>query len=219
MPRPRRRHPAPRAALTLAAALLIGAGPQALAQDTDDPRLAVPLAPEIAKALRAEMRDHMSTLDDIIYELAVGNVQAAADIADLRLDFGHHMWQALEEQGLDPDQILAMKKAMQDAGRALGQGRGQGMGQGQGAGQGQGGGQGRGMGLGRYMPDDFRAMGQSFHAAGGRFVDAARSVDTPASPEDMGRVLAALQEVTGVCRACHDTFRVVVIDPDDGAAR
>jgi cytochrome c556 len=35
----------------------------------------------------------------------------------------------------------------------------------------------------------------------------------------MGRVLAALQEVTGVCRACHDTFRVVVIDPDDADAR
>lgn len=167
-----------------------------------DPRRVVELSAEVADAFLEEMRDHMRTLDDIMMALADADFKEVATIADLRLDFGHAMWQSMADQGVDPDQILAMKQAMRERGFGPGQGQGQRQGGGPGAGGGRG--------MGRFMPDDFRAMGQGFHAAGAELADVARDMPADPAPTDYARILEAVRAVTAQCRACHDVFRVVV---------
>jgi len=183
----------------VALALCIGSAP-AWAQQVEDPRTVITLPAPIAEAFRAEMHGHMRSLDDVLYELADGNYEGAANIADVHWDFGHRVWEALEEQGLSPDAIAQRKAEMRAAMEAAGMPMGQGMGMGQG----------QGMGFGRFMPDAFRTMGQGFHAAGQRFTEQARAMgDSPDAAAVTG-LLSTLQEVTGYCRACHDTFRIVV---------
>lgn len=58
----------------------------------------------------------------------------------------------------------------------------------------------RGQGPGRYMPDAMRQMGWNMHGAASRFAKVAKEGDTAKS-------LAALQEVTASCVACHMSYR------------
>jgi len=169
----------------------------------------VTLPAPIAEAFRAEMRGHMRSLDDILYALSDGDYAEAANVADLRWDFGHRMWEALADQGVSAEEIAQRKAQMREAMRASGMTPGQGMGMGGGAGQGMGMGMGGGMGLGRFMPEAIRTMGQGFHQAGQRFAAAARAMGDDPTLEDQRALLGTLQEVTTYCRACHDTFRVV----------
>lgn len=187
-----------------ALALCIGSAP-AGAQQFEDPRTVITLPAPIAEAFRAEMRGHMRSLDDVLYELADGNYDAAANIADVHWDFGHRVWQALEEQGLSLEEIAQRKAEMRAAMEAAGMP----MGPGQGASPGMGAGMGQGMGFGRFMPDAFRSMGQGFHAAGQRFAKQARAMGDSPDAAAVTALLSNLQEVTGYCRACHDTFRIV----------
>lgn len=58
-----------------------------------------------------------------------------------------------------------------------------------------------GMGPGRFMPPEMRAFGMAMHQASSRFAKIAEQGDLQAS-------VAALQEVTATCVACHYTYRV-----------
>lgn len=58
----------------------------------------------------------------------------------------------------------------------------------------------RGQGPGRFMPDTMRQMGWNMHDASTEFAKAAKSGDRAKS-------LAALQQVTSSCVACHMSFR------------
>jgi hypothetical protein len=160
----------------------------------EDLRQAVTLPENIKANFLAEMRGHMGNLDDILTALSENDFKEAADIADIKMDFGHMMWQGMSEQGMSPEQIMAMKKKMKGMGRMHGQGAGQG--------------QGAGAGMGRFMPEDFRAMGQGFHQAASEFAIKARAAGSKPSAQDFGIVLGALEEVTAVCRGCHDAFRI-----------
>ncbi len=165
---------------------------EAAAQPVDD-RLVVEVPPEIVLGIRAEMRQHMDTLDDLMVALAVADFAAAADIAEVRMTVGHRMWERMRDAGASPDEIRELRERMEAAEIGPGSRRGAGMG---------GGG-----GYGRYVPDDFRAMGMAFHQAAADFAVVARSVDDPPTAEDYAQVLEALQVVTSSCRGCHATWR------------
>lgn len=58
----------------------------------------------------------------------------------------------------------------------------------------------RGQGPGRFMPDTMRQMGWNMHDAATEFAKVAKE-------GDQIKALAALQQVTSSCVACHMTFR------------
>ena len=58
----------------------------------------------------------------------------------------------------------------------------------------------RGQGPGRFMPDTMRQMGWNMHDAADAFAKTAREGNLPKS-------LAALQQLTSSCVACHMSFR------------
>ena len=179
---------------------LVAASILAVPARAADEREVVTLPPEVKDAFLTEMRDHMTNLNDIVSALTEGDFRQAADIADLRMDFGHRMWGALEQQGMSAEEILAMKARMKAAGMAQGQGRGQGGGQGMGGG--------RGHGMGRHMPPEFRAMGRAFHEAAGDFAAAARAAGEPPGLADYESVMDGLQSLTANCLGCHETYRI-----------
>ena len=163
-----------------------------------DDRTPVKLPLEIKSSFMAEMRTHMGNLDDILAALAEGDFEEAANIADLKMDFGHRMWESMLDGDMTAEQVLAMKKAMQSKGMAMGQGGDMGHRMGQGMGK----------GMGRFMPDDFRAMGAVFHEAASAFAKRARAAASPPSAVDYKETTEALQTVTSSCRGCHDAFRI-----------
>ncbi|MCW9002061.1 MAG: cytochrome c [Rhodospirillales bacterium] len=162
--------------------------------NAEDVRQGIKLDPQIKEQFLAEMRGHMASLDDIVAAISTGDFAEAAQVADIRLDYGHRMWGAMEEEGATPEQIAAMKERMKSAG--MGPGRGQGMGMG------------GGMGFGRYMPPEFRQMGFSMHDASQKLVAALKASAKPPVANDYANVLSALSELTGSCRGCHDAFRI-----------
>lgn len=197
------------------ALLLTGfAEPYTQASAAEDPRTAITLPADTAADFLAEMRVHMANLDDIVAALAENDFKQAARIAELRMTMGHHRWAAMEERGATDAEIAAARenfkkryathRAQMRSGQGMEQGTGQGMGRGAGMGAGMG------PGIGRFMPEDFWAMGNSFHEAAEVFAETAKSVSAPAKPYDYTEVLEQLQEVTAACRACHDAFRVEV---------
>lgn len=58
----------------------------------------------------------------------------------------------------------------------------------------------RGQGPGRFMPDTMRQMGWNMHDAASEFAKEAKS-------GDQAKSLAALQQLTSSCVACHMSFR------------
>lgn len=58
----------------------------------------------------------------------------------------------------------------------------------------------RGQGPGRFMPDTMRQMGWNMHGAASEFAKVAKTGDKT-------KALAALQQVTVSCVACHMAFR------------
>lgn len=175
----------------------------------EDPRAAVSLPADVAAAFLAEMRTHMANLDDVVAALAEEDFKTAASIAELQMTQGHHRWATMAENGASDEEIAAAKARFK-AKRAARNGQmGAGSGQGKGMGGGSGG-MGMGPGFGRYMPEGFRAMGDSFHEAAESFAATARSLANPAGREDYRSVLEGLQEVTSACRACHDAYRIEV---------
>lgn len=58
----------------------------------------------------------------------------------------------------------------------------------------------RGQGPGRFMPDTMRQMGWNMHDAASEFAKMAKS-------GDQAKSLAALQQLTSSCVACHMSFR------------
>ncbi len=155
-----------------------------------DDRTPVTLPPEIKARFLAEMRGHMGNLDDILSALAEGNFNEAADVAAIHMDFGHSVWGGMMEEGMSADQAIQMKEMMRSQGMGMGQG------------------QGMGKGMGRFMPEDFRAMGGSFHEAAAVFATRARAAAARPTVKDYRETTEALQEVTAACRGCHEVFRV-----------
>ena len=92
------------------------------ARAEEDLREAVTLPPEVKDAFLAEMRGHMGNLDDILLAIAEGDFKAAADIADITMDFGHRMWEGQRHGGQGSGQGRGFGRFMPEAFRAMGQG-------------------------------------------------------------------------------------------------
>lgn len=56
---------------------------------------------------------------------------------------------------------------------------------------------------GRFMPNEMHAIGRGSHVAASDFAKLANE----AGPNDLPKLLAALQNVTGACIACHRGYR------------
>jgi len=152
----------------------------------EDTREAIVLPDQVKEQFRAEMREDMARLDEIIAALAEGAFGEAADVADINLTLGHKMWRRMAAEGATMKEIVAAREEMRQQGM-LGKGL---------------------HGIGRFMPEHFRAMGVTMHEAAEEFATNARKAAKPPTAEDYARVLENLQAMTGVCRACHETFRV-----------
>jgi cytochrome c556 len=72
----------PRLAWGLAAALLLSAAP---ARADEDPREPVPLPEMMQRHMLSNMRDHLAALDDILRQMAAGELDQAAQVAEARL--------------------------------------------------------------------------------------------------------------------------------------
>jgi hypothetical protein len=184
--------------LVFAAVFLLAAG-AGHAQPSEDPRRVIELPPEVAAQLRAEMRDHMDTLDELVGAVATGGFDRAAEIADTRMQMGHRLNERLQAAGYSDAEIRAFREAMKAQGWEPGRGL---------RGEGPASGVAGGTGPGRFVPDDFRAMGQAFHQAAREFAATAREVGDPPTVADYENVLSALQFVTSTCRSCHATYRL-----------
>ena len=178
--------------------LVVTAG-LAHAQPADDPRRVIELPPAVASELRAEMRDHMDTLDALVGAVAMGEFDRAAEIAETRMRMGHRLDERLAAQGYSEAEIEAFRETLKERGWEPGRGL---------RGEGPASGIAGGMGPGRFVPDDFRAMGRTFHQAAQEFAATARDVGDAPTVADYEEVLAAMQFVTATCRSCHATYRL-----------
>jgi len=186
------------AALVVAAVAVLTAA-LAGAEPVNDPRRVIELPPAVADQLRAEMRDHMDNLDDLVGAVAAGDFADAAEIARTRMRMGHRLDERLADAGYSKTEIEAFRRALRQQGWEPGRGFG---------GAGPASGIAGAMGPGRYVPDEFRAMGRTFHQAAQDFAATADTVGEPPTVEDYENVLSALQFVTSTCRSCHATWRL-----------
>ena len=177
----------------IAVFLLLMPQPAAAAEDF---RETVSLPPDVKAQFMAEMRGHMGNLDDILAAITEGDFGEAARIAEIHMDFGHSLWEAMADQGKTDEEIAEMKARFREMGRGPGQGQGAGLGHGGGG------------GMGRFMPEPFREIGMEFHAAAGRFAEAAREAEASPTADSYQMLLGGLQEITATCRGCHAAFRL-----------
>ena len=135
---------------------IVGHSP--LANAEADERTVLTLSPDIREQFLQEMRGHMENLDAIIAAIGAGDFAEAALIADTRLDFGHHIWEAMAAKGATAEEIAAAKKRMHSKGLGMRAGMSDeehkkmeekmaGMGMGKGG------------GMGRHMTPEFRPDG------------------------------------------------------------
>jgi len=186
-------------AAVLLATVLLAAGGGTHAQPSEDPRRVIELPAAVADELRAEMRNHMDTLDELVGAVAMGEFDRAADIARTRMRMGHRLDERLQAAGYSDEEIREFREALKAQGWEPGRGL---------RGEGPASGIAGGMGPGRFVPDDFRAMGQTFHEAAQEFAATARDVGEPPTVTDYENVLSAMQFVTSTCRSCHATYRL-----------
>lgn len=102
--------------LTLCTLAIVSAGAApALAADAlaSDPRQLVRLPEPMQQHMLGNMRDHLVALDDILAQLAAGQFERAADIAERRIGMS-----SLEAHGA-AHMAPYMPKAMQDTGTAM----------------------------------------------------------------------------------------------------
>ncbi|MBT7915230.1 cytochrome c [Candidatus Bathyarchaeota archaeon] len=160
-----------------------------------DDRERLDVSPDVQEKLITNMRVQFATLDDILLALGEGDFGTAADIAELRMTMGHTRWEQMLEQGASMADIATERKqfmslSMQERQKI------------EKAGIKHGG------GLGRFMPDDFRGMGQAYHEVAGNLANVLRAAATPPTAENYRKAFEALEEVTATCNSCHETFRI-----------
>jgi cytochrome c556 len=67
---------------------------------------------------------------------------------------------------------------------------------------------GQGLGFGRYMPQEFRELGFSYHQAAGDFARLANDVPEPPDAAGWTKIAGGLAKITTQCNSCHAAFRV-----------
>lgn len=158
-----------------------------LSPSVADDRNVIQVPIEIKEMFLEDMRRHLDNLNEITYAVSAGDFAGAAYVAENKMGFGHSVREMLMAKGMPEHEINDFVTNLR---------------------QKHGEGERPAQGIGRYMPQEFREMGQTFHQAAGEFAKIAKSVSTSPTVEDYQQVFSALSEVVDVCSACHSAFRV-----------
>ncbi|WP_156098588.1 hypothetical protein [Thermopetrobacter sp. TC1] len=206
-------------------ALTLFAAP-GMAQDAqDDGRTLVQMEPQMQQQFLAMMRGFLDYVDDMMNALAEGDFREVARIAGEDLGPAHELMSKLraakvpeekiaeirklvrqrmaemvEQGGGNPDQMhMGMGRiVMQVLGKPL---PGMQMGEGRKKPQGFG-------GFGRVLPPEMHQMGMQMHLAAGNIADVAAKVGNEPTADDYRKVIEAIGELTGQCRACHAAWKL-----------
>ncbi|MCF8479755.1 MAG: hypothetical protein K9H25_04940 [Rhodospirillum sp.] len=169
-------------ALPLTAVMLLGGG---------DRREEIRLPDDTHAAFRAEMKSHMISLRDLTRAMATGDYREAARVAEDRVEFGHFMWTAMEEDGLSEARIARLRTEVEERSdrEVLGS-------------------EDTGSRGTLAVPMEFRTLGRNLKTAALRFTLLAQKVDSPADPRTSTALNHAYQDLVAACQACHELYRI-----------
>jgi len=200
----------------------------AWAQDAaqDDGRTLVKMDPQMQQQFLAMMRGFLDSVDDMMSALAEGDFKEVARVAGEDLGPAHELMNKLRAAKV-PDEKIAeirklvrerMAKMLEEGGDPgwmhMGMGRivmqvlgGPVPGMQMGMGKRKPGAQGFG-GFGQVMPPEMHQMGMQMHLISSSIADAAAAVGEKPTAEDYRKVVGAISELTGQCRACHAAWKL-----------
>ena len=208
------------------AVLTLFAAP-AVAQDAqnNDPRTLVQMEPQMQHKFLAMMRGFLDSIDDMMSALAEGDFKEVARVAEDDLGPAHELMNKLRAAKVPEEKIAEIRKlvrkrmaAMIEQGGGdsnqmhMGMGRivmqvlgkplpGMQMGAGKKKPQGFG-------GFGRVLPPEMHQMGMQTHLVAAKIADVAKTVGDKPTAEDYRKVVEAIGELTGQCRACHAAWKL-----------
>jgi len=152
-----------------------------------DDRQVIMVPDAVKSVFLTEMRTHLDSLNEISYALSAGDFVGAGDIAERKMGFGHSVREVMTQQGHSPEEIEQMLTRLRASNSEIDH---------------------PGRGMGRFMPDEVRQLGRSYHDAAENFAKIAKNVTNPATTDDYQRVFSAFSEIIDVCSACHSSYRV-----------
>ena len=196
-----------------------GEGAAAQSGAADDARTFVELPQPQRDTFLKLMRGFMESLDDINAALAEGNFREVARIAKEDMGPAHEVMAVLRKAKVPEEKVAEVVKqaraAMEEVVKK---------------------GEGRPMigrivmqtlgpdvppafmqwkqehirtgGLGRFLPPAMHVMGIQLHLNAAKLADIAAQTEKPTA-ENYKKVMGALSEVTGQCRACHAAWKVI----------
>lgn len=148
--------------------------------------------PEAQKEFRKNMSSHMESFDEILAALAEGDFKGAARIAENHMKFGHNIWVEMAGQGMSRQEIVRLQKGYQGKSLAEQQKMENEM----------------GVNGKTPKPGLFNSNVQLFYSVTGNFAHIAKNVGDEPTLDDYENVIAALREITSMCRGCHSDFKV-----------
>jgi len=194
----------------------------------DDGRTLVKMDPQMQQQFLAMMRGFLESVDDMMSALAEGDFKEVARVAGEDLGPAHELMRKLRDAKVPQEKIdqirklvrERMAKMVEEGGDAqqmhMGMGRivmqvlggpPPGMQMGMGMGMKKPGAQGFG-GFGRVMPPEMHQMGMQMHLISSNIADVAAAVGDKPTAEDYRKVVGAIGELTGQCRACHAAWKL-----------
>ena len=200
---------------------------QGVAQDAqnDDPRTLVQMEPQMQQQFLALMRGFLDSIDDMMSALAEGDFREVARIAGEDLGPAHELMKKLRAAKVPEKKIAEIRKRVRQRmaelvergtdgqqrihvgmGRIVKEVLGQPL---PGMKMGKHGKPPFGMpGFGRVLPPEMHLMGIQMHLAAANIADVASTVGDKPTAQDYQKVLGAISEFTGQCRACHAAWRI-----------
>ncbi len=193
----------------------------------DDGRTLVKMDPQMQQRFLAMMRGFLESVDDMMSALAEGDFKEVARVAGEDLGPAHELMGKLRAAKVPDEKIAEIRKLVRERmAKMVEQGGGDAqnmhMGMGRivmqvlggpvpgmqmGMGRKKPGAGGFG-GFGQVMPPEMHQMGMQMHLISGNIADVAAAVGDKPTAEDYRKVIGAIGELTGQCRACHAAWKL-----------
>ncbi|MCW9035606.1 MAG: hypothetical protein OQJ97_15410 [Rhodospirillales bacterium] len=152
----------------------------------------VDLPPPVKAMLLQEMQDHIDNLDDIMAALAEGDFTEAATIATIRMTKGHKLWEKMESKGKTIEEIMAKQKSIVGLSRKEMRQKFHGKKD--------------KIAVSQFAPQEFMDMGTEYHNAATAFATDAFKAKKPPTVENYQKAFENIQQMTAMCRVCHDSW-------------